>query len=751
MDDQHTLDRRTFLRYSALAATTTLAAACGASNKSATQPTATSARTTAGPTKAAGTPPTSAAASPTSSPQATSGAASTVAPAPTGSVVYDVKYATGLTYKGTFHESPQLAAQVKAGKLPSVEKRLPENPYVVPHKWLTPGKYGGTIRMVISDTSDWATTHIVQEIMYGHSPVRWLQDALEIGPGLAESWEPNEDLSVWTFHFRKGLKWSDGAPWTVDDILFWYEDEVGVPALNQTPPQELRSGKGNPVKMKKVDDYTLELHFDSTTPLAADYAAAWVKRGQGPWWMDPKHYLKQFHIKYNKKLNPKTWAKTFNSKLDWPTNPDSPTMTGWMPQKYKKGEYSIWVRNPYYWCVDRWGNQLPFVDQVINTNIQDPQVMRLQIQQGKADYIHGAFLGMTLADVSTIKSQQSRNHLNILYWDSGTGTASAYYFNFDYHDPKYRKLFRTPKFRQALSLAYDRATARKTIYFNQGEATTGTMSPKAIEYHVGKGPQVYKTWRDSWVGYDPERAKKMLDELGIVDKNGDGWRDFPDGSPLKLTLDYTASDDPHGDAVQKNQLLAKNWQAIGINVQPNPVNGAAFLDLWAAGKLQNYADFGASDGPNCLVYPNWIVPMDSQRWAPMEGVGFYSLGTPVAKKELNVDPWKRHPPRIMPDEKEADPNVKKIWALYSTTRTEKSFMKRTQVAWEIMKVHWTAGPFYSGTVANYPELVLVRQGLKNVPTRDQLAQHGFVDPWVVPSPAVYDPEAYYWDNPEQHT
>ncbi len=757
MEENGKLDRRHFLRYAGVAAGSTVLIACGGGNVAKTGTTAPSGPGGKGATKApsATKPPTTGKAtagpSATAAPSGTAVPSSTAIPTVTSKTVYDVTYVKDITFSGKLNESPQLAAQVKAGKLPPVEKRLPEHPYVVPHDWVKPGKYGGSMTWVVTDTSDWATTHIIGESMYEHSPVRWRKDGLEIGPGLAESWEPNSDLSQWTFHFRKGVRWSDGQPWTVDDILYWWNDVIYEPALNQTPPQELRSGKGTPCKMKKVDDYTLTLVYDSPTPLAADYAAAWVKRGgsggEGPGWMEPKHYMKQFHIKYNKKLNKKSWVDGYTAKEDFTTNPDNPTLTPWMLQTYKKGRFSTWVRNPYCYCINKNGDQLPYMDSVTINNIQDPQVMRLNIQQGKADYVDGFHIGLTLMDVSTFKSSQQRSGLNLIFWDSGSGTASMYFFNYDYHDPKYRQLFRNPKFRQALSLAYDRNTARKVIYFNQGDPTTGTMSPKAIEYHLGKGAQVYTQWRDSFVKYDPATAKKMLDELGVKMKGQ--YRTLPDGSPLKITLDYTAPGSP--EHVRKDELLAKNWQQIGINASPNPVQGTGLADRWAAGTSMTTTAWEVGDGPNCLVYPNWLVPMDNSRWAPLEGQGFIFLGTPQAKKELNVDPWKRHPPHIMPSDKEADKYVKQLWGLYNQTRTQKSLLKRTQVVWEIMKLHMTAGPFFSGTVANYPQIILFKNGMMNVPRRDQLGQHGFTNPWVVPCPATYDIEAYFWDNPSAHT
>ncbi|MER3404316.1 MAG: ABC transporter substrate-binding protein, partial [Chloroflexota bacterium] len=463
----------------------------------------------------------------------------------------------------TYGEAPVLAERVHRGELPPVEQRLPETPYVVPHAWLTPGKYGGWMQWACTSADDWGTTHFIQESMYGHSPLRWLKDGLEIGPGLAERWETNADTSIWTFYFRKGLKWSDGQPWTVDDILFWWEDEVQIPDLNELPPDEARSGKGTLMQMRKIDDYTLQLIFDAPAPLTADRLAMWVKRGIGPRWMDPKHYLAQFHPKYNADVDRATWVETFTAKRDFATNPECPTMTGWMLESYTKGQNSVWVRNPYYWCVDQWGNQLPYIDGITQTNVQDAQVLRLRITSGQVDYVHGGFVPLTLADVSVLRQAEPRSRLEVRFWDSGSGTSSMYFFNYDYADPKMRALIRDPKFRQALSHAYNRANVQKVVYFNTGELTTGTLSPKALEYNVEGGRRVYEEWRDSALRYDPDYAKRLLDEIGVTDKNRDGWREMPDGSPLVITLDYPADQPPDSEHVRKNELLAKDWQAIG--------------------------------------------------------------------------------------------------------------------------------------------------------------------------------------------
>jgi peptide/nickel transport system substrate-binding protein len=533
--------------------------------------------------------------------------------------------------------------------------------------------------------------------------------------------------------------------------MFWWEDEVQTPDLKESPPDEAKSGKGTLMKLQKVDDNTIKMVFDAPAPLTADRLAMWVKRGIGPRWMDPKHYLSQFHPKYNPSVDKTKWVDDFILKREFARNPDCPTLTGWMLQAYNKGQNSIWTRNPYYWAVDKNGNQLPYIDSIVQTNVQDLEVLKLRITQGKVDYVHGGHTDLGLNDISTLKQAQATSNVEVRLWDSGSGTGSMYFFNYDYADPKIRAVFRNANFRKAMSLAVNRANIQKVVYFNTGELTSGTMSPKALEYHVEGGQQAYQSWRDSAIKYDPETAKKMLDDLGMK-VGADGKRTLPDGTKFTLTLDYGADLASTSEHVQKNELLAKDWQAIGIDAKLNPVTPTSFKDVWKVGKLMMTTAWEVGDGPNHLVYPQWVVPLETERWAPLHGAWQEAVGTPKEKEEANVDPWQRTPPRT-----NADPNgpIAKLWDIYNQTKVEPDVTKRTKLVWDLIKIHVSDGPFFSGTVNNTPRLVLVKQGLMNVPTRDDIGpkngyQGGFVNPWIIPSPAVYDPETYYWDKPDQH-
>ncbi|HVX47535.1 MAG TPA: ABC transporter substrate-binding protein, partial [Mycobacteriales bacterium] len=193
---------------------------------------------------------------------------------------------------GGFAEAPSVKSMMGDAYV-AVEQRLPDVPYVLPHKWVKKGKYGGTLNMVVYSSAG-ADAASNREFFYGFSPTRWLNDGLDVGPGSADKWTSNADASVWTIHFREGLKWSDGVDFDVADILFWYNDMAVAGHDAQTIPPDCISAKGDPCRMSRVDQYTLKLTYDAPQPLVADYLAAWVKGGiggNGPAWILPRHYL----------------------------------------------------------------------------------------------------------------------------------------------------------------------------------------------------------------------------------------------------------------------------------------------------------------------------------------------------------------------------------------------------------------------------------------------------------------------------
>ena len=145
-----------------------------------------------------------------------------------------------------------------------------------------------------------------------------------------------------------------------------------------------------------------------------------------------------------------------------------------------------------------------------------------------------------------------------------------------------RELIRNKSFRKGLSHAYNRAQIQKDFFFNRGELTSGTYSPKAIEYNINdEGKAVYAEYRDYAVKYDPELAKQLLDEAGVK-AGSDGKRTMPDGSPLQITLDYAS--DQGRQIISVNERLAADWQAVGIDAVLNPMPPSGFPEKWLAGE-----------------------------------------------------------------------------------------------------------------------------------------------------------------------
>jgi peptide/nickel transport system substrate-binding protein len=646
---------------------------------------------------------------------------------------------------GSYQQAPSL----DDADLPPVEDRLPEHPYVIPHRWVQPGKYGGSLEMITLSATGLASASSDRNFCYGHSILRFLNDGRDVGPGLAESWESNDDASEWTFHFRKGLKWSDGKPWTTADILWWWEKFVLEQKMAVTPPDEARSGKGTLAKFEAVDDYTLKLSFDTPAPLTADRMAAYVNGGigkNGAIWMMPSHYLKQFHPDTGSDV-PDNWDTVgglMETKADWHRNPDCPVMIGWRCKSFDSDSSVVLERNPYYWAVMPNGDQLPYLDELRFTLNTEAQTGLLKVQQGAVDYCHGPFNQIALTDVETLRGSTEQAGTEILLWDGGDGTGSIFFFNYDYVDDEVRALIREPKFRQAVSFAFNRDAVRKSVYFNTGEPTTGTHGTKATEFHINDtGKQLYRNWRDAYVAYDPDKAKQLLDELGVKDANGDGMRELPNGKKLQLYVEYAA--DMSEEHVTKDNQLVADLKAVGLSMTRTPIPPQSYLDRWKTGTLMGHTNWGIANVGISFIQPMWLVPVEPERWAPLEGQWYQLRGTGENDKEKDLDPWKRHPPRMEP---EPGGPVARLWELYDRGKIESDEMKRFELIWEIEKIHISEGPFFMGCVANAPQVIVVKKDLRNVPRRENLAQGGLVNPWGHPTPAVYDPECYYWETPK---
>jgi peptide/nickel transport system substrate-binding protein len=625
-----------------------------------------------------------------------------------------------------YNEAPSLADM----DLPPVDERLPANPLVLDP--LTEiGSYGGTINTFYS----WEG-HLL-ECQYGHSAVRWIDDGLDVAPGICESWSTNADNSEWTLVFRRGLKWSDGEPVTTADVMFWWDDMVNDSDHSDAPPDFGTSSAGTLVEFVPEDDYTLTLRYDTPAPLTLKRLAMWVNAGIGPRWIVPEHYVRQFHPKYSDEYSD---FEEFDVRINNKTNPEMPVLNSWMLTRYEPSLRQVFERNPYYYAVDPEGNQLPYIDGIDAEFIDDAEVQQLRIMQGDIDWNH--FHGQSLADVGTLRDSEESGNYEVRFWDSGSGTGQMYFWNHDHPDEKLRELYRNPTFKQAMSHAMDRPRVKTVVYYETGFQTTGTMSPKAIEFNFNAEAQaLYQEARDAYVAYDPDLAMSMLDEIGVVDASGDGFRDFPDGSPLEVVIDIQA--DAGEEATRTLEIVSENWREIGLNVVVNQIPPSEFGVSWEAGQLSIHTNWEVGDGPDHLLYPSWIVPNEPARWAPLCGNRLLYLGTEREDTEEDVDPWDRQPPRFNSNEPDliGEPVLRLQNELYPAAIVEPDELKRHELVWEMVRIH-IDNTFFIGTVANYPRIIFVSNDLINVPQQEDLTLGGFVNPWIIPYPAVVNPETW---------
>src|SRR5258708_30114167 len=219
-----------------------------------------------------------------------------------------------------FSEAPALAELVKAGRGPAVEQRIPEEPMVVKPLRST-GKYGGTWRRGFLGPGDSENGNRVRA---SDKLLFWDVNGKEIAPNVAKGFEVSADGRRTTLFLRKGMKWSDGAPFTADDFMFWFEDMYQNKDLIKSPAPEL-AANGKPGRISKVDETTVLFEFDDPHFLFASQLAGDTQVGGGQSRLQseerelglyaPAHYLKQFLPNYSpaEALNVKAKAAGFDN------------------------------------------------------------------------------------------------------------------------------------------------------------------------------------------------------------------------------------------------------------------------------------------------------------------------------------------------------------------------------------------------------------------------------------------------------
>ncbi len=499
------------------------------------------------------------------------GAETKKAPAPT-------KAAAPAAAPMKYSEAPMLAALVKAGKLPPVEKRLPDNPLVVPADEI--GQYGGVWHRGFLGPSDFnGVNRIVYDVLARFGP-----DGATVEMKLAESVTPSPDFRTWTVKLRKGSKWSDGSPFTTDDIMFWYKDVLQNKDLNPSVQSWMLNKDGSLVQVEKVDALTVKWTFkDPSTNFLIELTTKDYGDKMFPIFQ-PSKYLKQFHASYAKKealdkmvadAKFKTWVELFANKQSPFENPERPVMAAWVATNRISDQIFIFKRNPYYVGVDKAGNQLPYIDAVEFKFFADAQALNLAAIAGELDEQERH---INLLNYPVLKeNEQKQGKYRIYLWSSPGGHDAGVIFNQTYaKDPELTKVMANKDFRIAMSLAVNRKQINESAFLGTGEPRNA-VPKKGHPFYPGD------EYAFKYTQYDPEKANQMLDAIGLNKKDGEGFRLLPSGKRLSIDLSVVEVFGPYRDIAT---LLVRDFEKVGVKVNMQIRERSLHFQMRQANDLQ---------------------------------------------------------------------------------------------------------------------------------------------------------------------
>jgi len=446
----------------------------------------------------------------------------------------------------------------------SVDQPLPQNPMI---SECEPGVRGG--RIVIGDiaapktfnpiTANEGSSDNVNRLLFsGLTTID--APSQKVVPALAESWSVAADQKTWTLKLREGVRWSDGHPFTADDVVFTWNDIIYNPKINNVTVDGFRI-HGQNFTISKVDDLTVTV---VTPEIYAPFLENFGTRQ-----ILPKHALA------------KTVAEgRFEAAYGINAKPSEVVGTGpFRLKQFSPGNLTLLERNPYFWIVDKKGTRLPYFDNVVYTVVPDLNAMALRFLKGESDVDER----IRPDEVDRFKAESASGRFKVV--ELGPGTETLFFcFNQNTNlnaktgkpivDPKKLKWFRNTKFRQAISYAIDRDSIVRSLYGGRAKPNYGYVTEANYKWFNPKIRQY---------PHDLAKARALLAEIGIQDRDGDGFLEDADGNIIEFVFNTNT-----GNNVREKTsvLIQDDLKKLGLKLIYQPVDFNALID-----KIQTTFDF----------------------------------------------------------------------------------------------------------------------------------------------------------------
>ncbi|MCI0396127.1 MAG: ABC transporter substrate-binding protein [Chloroflexi bacterium] len=621
------------------------------------------------------------------------GACAAPTPAPTTAATASPHIASLTTAVNFFNESPLLAARVAAGDLPPVDQRLPANPMILQPEESV-GIYGGTLETPVANLGNRLN-------VIGYEPlVRWDSQWLRVIPNIAQAVDSSQDATTYTFHLRQGLRWSDGRPFTADDILFWYEAVFTNPELTPMTPGWL-SVNGAPVTVETTGSDVVTFRFARPnslflSELATSLGTILVRY--------PRHYLAQFHPSYNPGAAQlvagagfASWVELFQSRAGL-ENLELPTLNAWVI--VERGRQIVAERNPYYWKVDTDFNQLPYIDRVVFVQVQSQEEYQALLQDGAAHLVFdNEFTGLSVTETAA--------SLKPVTLVSSYSSAVVIALNLNHPDPLLRQAFQNKAFRIGLSHAINRPGLIADFFDGAGEPYQVAPRPESPFYNEQLARQ--------YTEYDSELANSFLDQAGYAQRDAQGFRLRPDGPRLSFRLETNAA-----RLVPMLEFISQGWREVGVETTVAyypPDQPQAYADTLFANQHDTYVSEGVG-GLDVILQPVYYFPLH-----PF--ASWYATGW--ARWYLNpANPQAVEPP----------PAVQRQMELFDQVRSTADSDLQLQLMAELLEI--AADEFYvMGAVLAPNSRLYTSTNLHNVPPLMPLSVINY------PTPAPSNPAQYF--------